>query len=129
VSKVHDVCEVFGRVTDDETRARKHLMFIMRLIYCTSTERGSTDRDAIFNEWSAHFDDDRTVASAYALLSADEQAELRRSVEEPAVKFFDNGKQLFIDAHLDLLARLEADVEVGSVTEKQLKRPAGTKAF
>lgn len=125
----HKVCDVFGRVTREEGHAREILRAIIRGAFLSGppfTEQTVNERA---DEWTALRFNNAPVSETYAVLDKRQRDQVRDHVENPGVRSYKNGRELFITAHRDLLDRLERGVFVGAVDEKQVKRQVGDKAF
>lgn len=129
----HKICDTFGRITKAETQARKSMKSSIRLASIGDTYG---DELAARLEWfDDHANDQTLISELYALLSDEQKDNLRRGYDNPVVTYSvrDNDTGETIDilhvGELDVLVRLEAGHEVGSIVQTQLVRKPGDKAF
>lgn len=125
----HQICDIWGRVTREEQQARKSVLFSIRLAYLTRTDAEPPTK-ADSEEFSRLVPPGAALSDAYAVLTPEQRAGLRASMDNPPVKFINSDRTLmFVPAEQDVLTRLERGERVGPVDERQLDRPIGTKAF
>ena len=126
----HQVCDTWGRITKEETRARESMLFSIRLEYRSRPPFTQESTGQAIDEFAARVGEDTPLSEAYALLNEEQRVTLREKVENPPVRVLNaDGSQWWIKESLDLLGRLERGEFVGPVNEKQLKRAVGTKAL
>lgn len=126
----HQVCDIFGRITKDETRARQSMMFSIRLHYLSRAPHTQESLREASDDFEARVTKDTPLSDAYALLNEEQRKCLREATENPPLRVFDtDGTQWWIEESLHLLDRLERGEQVGPVNQTQLPRAVGTKAF
>lgn len=120
-SMSHDISDGLGRVTKAEHHARKSMISCIRLAYISGPPYDEDARHKAIDEFVEHTQTTSSLSDLYALLNKRKRASLREIVENPAVRYYGHdGKEWWIDAMLDLLARLESGNYVGDWDEKQI---------
>ena len=126
----HEICDAWGRITKEEKRARKGMWSTIRLAFLSRPPFGEESIRAASDEFDHRTKPDMSLSEAYALLTSDQRAQVRKMVDNPAVRAKGaDGKEWWIEADGDLLARLERGELVGPIDQSQLPRAAGTRAF
>ena len=126
----HTICDTWGRVTKEESRARSSMLHTIRLCYISRLPHGDATIRTASDQFAQFVHADTALSEAYALLSDEQRIHAREMEENPAVRVHGaDGKEWWIDANLDLLGRLERGEFVGPAKEKQIRRQAGTQAF
>lgn len=126
----HKICDTFGRVTKEETHARESMLYCIRLAFLSRAPFEEESVRKASDEFAERVNDRTPLSEAYKMLNEEQSADLRKMVENPALRVHGaDGREWWIEESLDLLSRLERGENVGPTSERQLSRPVGTKAF
>ena len=109
----HQVYDGGGKLTSAEAQSRRRMLHLIRGVFLCREPSTKELTHKASEAFKPYLEAGVYLSDAYRALDTAQRAALRETVENPAVRAFNSGKEMWVEADSDLLGRLERGEDVG----------------